>query len=66
MAEYKSVVVSAGSGGFGGPLTLVPTATKNKIVNINNTNLEMNQKIQKLNLNTQNYILIPKININPN
>ena len=34
MAEYKSVVVSAGSGGFGGPLTLVPTATKNKIVNI--------------------------------
>ena len=34
MAEYKSVVVSAGSGGFGGPLTLVPTETKNKIVNI--------------------------------
>ena len=39
---------------------------KNKIVNINNTNLETNQKIQKLNLNTQNYILIPKINITPN
>ena len=39
---------------------------KNKIVNINNTNLEMNQKIQKLNLNTQNYILIPKINFTPN
>jgi len=34
MAEYKSVVVSAGSGGFGGPLILVPTETKNKIVNI--------------------------------
>ncbi len=34
MAEYKSVVVSAGSGGFGGPLTLVPTEKKNKIVNI--------------------------------
>ncbi len=34
MAEYKSVVVSAGSGGFGGPLVLTPTATKNKIVNI--------------------------------
>lgn len=34
MAEYKSVVVSAGSGGFGGPLTLTPTETKNKIVNI--------------------------------
>ena len=39
---------------------------KNKIVNINYTNLEMNQKIQKLNLNTQNYILIPKINFTPN
>ena len=39
---------------------------KNKIVNINNINLEMNQKIQKLNLNTQNYILIPKINFTPN
>ena len=24
MAEYKSVVVKQGSGGFGGPLTLVP------------------------------------------
>ncbi len=34
MAEYKSVIVSAGSGGFGGPLTLVPTEKKNKIVNI--------------------------------
>lgn len=34
MAEYKSVVVNAGSGGFGGPLTLVPTETKNKVVNI--------------------------------
>ncbi len=34
MAEYKSIIVSAGSGGFGGPLTLVPTEKKNKIVNI--------------------------------
>lgn len=34
MAEYKSVVVSAGSGGFGGPLVLTPTEKKNKIVNI--------------------------------
>ena len=34
MAEYKSVVVKAGSGGFGGPLTLVPDAKKNKVVNI--------------------------------
>ena len=34
MAEYKSVVVKQGSGGFGGPLTLVPDAKKNKIVNI--------------------------------
>ena len=39
---------------------------KNKIVNINDTNLEMNQKIEKFNLNTQNYILIPKINFTPN
>lgn len=34
MAEYKAVVVKAGSGGFGGPLTLIPDAKKNKIVNI--------------------------------
>ena len=34
MSEYKSVVVSAGSGGFGGPLTLTPDEKKNKIVNI--------------------------------
>lgn len=34
MSEYKSVIVSAGSGGFGGPLTLVPDGKKNKIVNI--------------------------------
>ena len=31
MAEYKSVIVSAGSGGFGGPLTLVPSEQKNSI-----------------------------------
>lgn len=30
----KSVIVRAGEGGWGGPLTLVPTATKNKIVSI--------------------------------
>ena len=34
MADYKAVVVKAGSGGFGGPLTLVPDAKKNKVVNI--------------------------------
>lgn len=34
MGEYKTVVVRAGQGGFGGPLTLTPTETKNKIVNI--------------------------------
>ena len=34
MSEYKSVIVSAGSGGFGGPLTLTPDEKKNKIVNI--------------------------------
>ena len=30
----RSVVVKAGSGGFGGPLTLVPDAKRNKVVNI--------------------------------
>lgn len=34
MAQYKDVVVSAGSGGFGGPLVLKPDAKKNKVVNI--------------------------------
>ncbi|WP_276724515.1 PTS glucitol/sorbitol transporter subunit IIB [Selenomonas noxia] len=34
MRKYKSVVVSAGSGGFGGPLTLTPDEKRNKIVNI--------------------------------
>ena len=30
----KSVTIKAGKGGFGGPLTLVPTATRNKVVSI--------------------------------
>ena len=34
MADYKAVVVKVGSGGFGGPLTLIPDAKKNKVVNI--------------------------------
>lgn len=34
MGEYKDVVVTAGAGGFGGPLTLHPDEKKNKIVNI--------------------------------
>lgn len=34
MAEYQDVVVTAGSGGFGGPLTLHPDEKRNKIVNI--------------------------------
>lgn len=34
MSNYLSVKVSAGSNGFGGPLLLVPTETKNKVVNI--------------------------------
>jgi PTS system glucitol/sorbitol-specific IIC component len=34
MAEYKSVKVECGKGGFGGPLVLVPTEKKNKVVNI--------------------------------
>ena len=31
---YRSVTIKAGKGGFGGPLTLVPTATRNKVVSI--------------------------------
>ncbi|TWT27221.1 PTS glucitol/sorbitol transporter subunit IIB [Planomicrobium sp. CPCC 101110] len=34
MGEYKSVVVKAGSGGFGGPLHVTVNDKKNKIVNI--------------------------------
>lgn len=34
MAEYKDVIVTAASGGFGGPLKLHPDAKQNKIVNI--------------------------------
>lgn len=34
MAKYNSVIVNAGAGGFGGPLTLVPDDKKNKVVNI--------------------------------
>lgn len=46
MADYKSVVVKAGSGGFGGPLTLVPDGKKNKVVNI--TGGVMSQVAQRL------------------
>ena len=34
MAKYKDVIVTAGSGGFGGPLHLHPNKKQNKIVNI--------------------------------
>ena len=34
MAKYKDVFVTAGSGGFGGPLHLHPNEKQNKIVNI--------------------------------
>lgn len=34
MSNYKSITVTAGRGGFGGPLVLTPTAEKNKVVNI--------------------------------
>lgn len=34
MAKYKDVIVTAGSGGFGGPLHLHPNEKQNKIVNI--------------------------------
>lgn len=32
MAEYKSVIVRKGSGGYGGPLIITPTEEKNKIL----------------------------------
>lgn len=31
---YQSVTIKAGKGGFGGPLTLVPSETRNKVVSI--------------------------------
>jgi PTS system glucitol/sorbitol-specific IIB component len=34
MANYKSVIITAGRGGFGGPLVIQPNDTKNKVVNI--------------------------------
>ena len=34
MVEYHGVVITKGSGGFGGPLTVTPTETKNKLVYI--------------------------------
>lgn len=32
MSEFKSIVVNKGNGGFGGPLTITPTAEKNKFI----------------------------------
>lgn len=34
MAEYRTIVVTKGAGGFGGPLTLTPDEKRNKIVYI--------------------------------
>ena len=49
MAQYKDVVVSAGSSGFGGPLVLKPTDKKNKVVNITGGVISpVSQKIAEL------------------
>lgn len=34
MAEYKSVTVSQGSGGWGGPLTVTPTDSRQYVVSV--------------------------------
>ncbi|VBB09503.1 Hypothetical protein LUCI_4798 [Lucifera butyrica] len=34
MANYQSVIIHAGKGGFGGPLVIIPDDVKNKVVNI--------------------------------
>lgn len=34
MSDYNAVKISAGSGGFGGPLVVEPTAKRSKVVNI--------------------------------
>ena len=34
MVQFHGVVISKGSGGFGGPLTIIPTDTRNKLVYI--------------------------------
>lgn len=46
---YKSVIVSAGSSGFGGPLVLEPNEKKNKVVNITGGVISpVSQKIAEL------------------
>ncbi|MGO2100168.1 PTS glucitol/sorbitol transporter subunit IIB [Vagococcus salmoninarum] len=32
MSNYRSITIKKGSGGYGGPLTITPTATKNKFI----------------------------------
>lgn len=34
MSEFRSIIISKGSGGYGGPLTIIPTADKHKILYI--------------------------------
>ncbi len=49
MSQYQSVSVSAGKGGFGGPLLLTPTEKKNKVVNITGGILSpVSQKIAEM------------------
>lgn len=49
MANYRAIKVNAGNGGFGGPLTIVPTEQKNKIVTITGGVIsEVAKKIEEL------------------
>jgi len=49
MTKYNSVIVEAGSGGYGGPLTIVVNEQRNKIVNVTGGSIsDVAKKIAKL------------------